>query len=75
MIVRAPWIIPHPGTVREQIALNIDIAPTFLELAGIDPPVQVDGESEVDGIEFAADRGAGAGRPSGIHNPGRRNDC
>ena len=45
MLVRAPSIIPDPGTRRDQIALNIDIAPTFLELAGVDPPDHVDGES------------------------------
>lgn len=45
MIVRAPWLVPDPGTTRQQIALNIDLAPTFLELAGIDPPAQVDGGS------------------------------
>jgi N-acetylglucosamine-6-sulfatase len=45
MIVRAPWIVPDPGAVRDQIALNIDIAPTFLELAGIEPPEHVEGDS------------------------------
>lgn len=47
MIVRAPLLIPNPGERRHQIALNIDIAPTFLELAGVDPPNHVDGESLV----------------------------
>ena len=47
LIVRAPWLIPDPGTRREQIALNIDIAPTFLEMAGVDSPNHVDGESLV----------------------------
>jgi N-acetylglucosamine-6-sulfatase len=47
MIVRAPGLVPDPGTRRDQIALNIDIAPTFLELGGVDPPDHVDGESLV----------------------------
>mgnify|MGYP001823425500 FL=1 len=45
MIVRAPWLVPDPGAVRDQIALNIDVAPTFLDLAGVTPPAYVDGES------------------------------
>jgi len=47
MIVRAPWLVPDPGARRDQIALNIDIAPTFLEMAGVDPPNHLDGESLV----------------------------
>ncbi len=47
LIVRAPSIVGHPGTRRDQIALNIDMAPTFLELAGVDPPDHIDGESLV----------------------------
>ena len=47
LIVRAPWLIPDPGTRREQIALNIDIAPTLLEMADLEPPHHVDGESLV----------------------------
>ncbi|MBI5503514.1 MAG: sulfatase-like hydrolase/transferase, partial [Deltaproteobacteria bacterium] len=43
LIVRAPWLVPDPGTRRRQLALNIDIAPTFLELAGIAPPAWSDG--------------------------------
>ena len=45
LIVRAPRIVPDPGTVRDQIALNIDIAPTLLELAGLNLPKYVEGES------------------------------
>jgi N-acetylglucosamine-6-sulfatase len=44
-IVRAPWIIPDSGVVRSQLALNIDLAPTFLELAGEPIPSEMDGES------------------------------
>ncbi len=44
-IVRAPgWIDDH-GSRRKQMALNIDIAPTLLDLAGIPIPPEMDGES------------------------------
>lgn len=57
LIVRAPRIIRDPGTRRDQIALNIDIAPTFLELAGIDPPKHVEGESLVPILRDAQAKG------------------
>ncbi len=47
LIIRAPWLIKDPGAVRGQMALNIDIAPTFLELAGAAMPGHVDGQSLV----------------------------
>ncbi len=47
LLVRAPWLIPDPGGRRQQIALNLDIAPTLLELAGLPIPQEVDGESLV----------------------------
>ena len=49
--LRVPFIIYDPrasgtaGTVREEIALNIDIAPTFIELAGLSVPQELDGVS------------------------------
>jgi arylsulfatase A-like enzyme len=46
-IIRAPWLIPDPGTRRGQIALNIDIAPTLLEIAEVPIPQEMDGESLV----------------------------
>ncbi len=47
LIVRAPNVVGDPGMVRQQIVLNIDLAPTFLELAGVTVPEDVDGESLV----------------------------
>jgi len=44
-IVRAPGIIPDPGSAREQMACEIDIAPTLLDLAGIPAPANMDGRS------------------------------
>ena len=44
MLVWAPGMI-KPGTVIPQMVLNIDIAPTFLELAGMAKPAQMQGQS------------------------------
>jgi arylsulfatase A-like enzyme len=45
--VRAPWLIPEPESRRPQMALNIDIAPTLLDIAGISLPQDMDGQSLV----------------------------
>jgi len=47
LIVRAPWLVAGPGSLREQFALTIDIAPTILDMAGAAPLDQADGESLV----------------------------
>ena len=44
-IVQAPWLVNDPGTRRDQMVLNIDIAPTFMTLAGLEPPSNMDGKS------------------------------
>ena len=44
-IVRAPTLVGNPGTRREQMILNIDIAPTIRNLAGAAIPDDMDGES------------------------------
>src|SRR5439155_7803142 len=46
LLVRYPKLV-NPGTKIDQLALNIDIAPTFLELAGAKPPSDVRGRSLV----------------------------
>jgi arylsulfatase A-like enzyme len=48
--IRIPFLIRYPkliagGSRREQIALNIDLAPTILELAGVQPFERMDGKS------------------------------
>ena len=50
--IRMPLLVRYPrlikaGTVRDQFALNIDLAPTLLELAGLTSPSTVEGRSLV----------------------------
>ncbi len=46
MLMRYPRLI-KPGSIREQMALNIDIAPTLYELTGVEPHVPIHGKSLV----------------------------
>lgn len=46
LLVRYPLLRPEPGEVTE-LALNIDLAPTVAELAGVAVPDDVDGQSLV----------------------------
>ena len=48
--IRMPFIIRYPrlikaGTVSEDLCINIDLAPTILELAGLNPPETMQGKS------------------------------
>ncbi len=44
-IVRFPGVIPDPGRRADQMVLNIDVAPTLLEAAGVPVPAETEGES------------------------------
>ena len=46
LLMRYPKLI-KPGTVRDEFALNIDLAPTLLSLAGTSLPVSIQGRSLV----------------------------
>lgn len=46
MLVRYPRVVA-PGSVCDDLALNVDFAPTFLELAGLDVPDGMQGTSLV----------------------------
>lgn len=43
-LVRYPALV-EPGSACDEIVLNVDVAPTFLELAGVDVPDEVQGRS------------------------------
>lgn len=50
--IRMPLLIRYPaavkaGTVRDEFALNIDLAPTLLQLAGVSVPPNMEGHSLV----------------------------
>ncbi|MBC8163353.1 MAG: sulfatase [Roseiflexaceae bacterium] len=49
--IRVPLLVRGPGVsagvVRRELVSNIDLAPTFAEIAGLTPPAQVDGRSLV----------------------------
>jgi len=44
-IVKAPGFIDRPGQRAEQMILNIDLAPTLLEMAGVPVPDEMEGQS------------------------------
>jgi N-acetylglucosamine-6-sulfatase len=44
LVIQLPTLV-KPGTEVRQVVANIDIAPTFLELAGLKPPANMDGQS------------------------------
>ena len=46
LIIRYPGTI-KPGTISNQIVSNVDFAPTFLEIAGLTTPKEIQGKSMV----------------------------
>lgn len=48
--IRVPWLVHYPrmikpGTVFDQMVLNVDLVPTIMDFAGIDKPGYVQGRS------------------------------
>jgi arylsulfatase A-like enzyme len=60
LVVRAPWLTPDPGMRRKQLSLNIDIAPTLLDIAGIPVPREMDGQSLLPILETPGKKGRNA---------------
>jgi N-acetylglucosamine-6-sulfatase len=50
-IVRAPGIVDKPGRRADQMILNIDLAPSLLEMAGLPVPDRMEGESFVPALK------------------------
>ena len=46
-IIRCPWLIKDPGRKADQMVLNVDLAQSLLEVAGITVPDNMEGESFV----------------------------
>ncbi|MBU2547825.1 MAG: sulfatase [Proteobacteria bacterium] len=44
-IVRAPGLVDRPGRRAGQMVLNIDLAPSLLDMAGLTPPGDMQGQS------------------------------
>ncbi len=61
MVMRYPGVI-RPGTIVKDPVMNIDIAPTFLELAKTKSSPGIQGKSFLDIV-----KGNGSPRPSGIY--------
>lgn len=52
LLMRFPKLI-EPGSERDQLVLNIDIAPTLYDLAGVEAPITLHGKSLLPVIEDA----------------------
>ncbi|CAH0600424.1 unnamed protein product [Chrysodeixis includens] len=71
-LVRGPGV--EPGTVVDDIVLNIDLAPTFLDMGGVEPPAHMDGRSLLPLLQPRRRRHAAAHWPDTflVESSGRR---
>jgi N-acetylglucosamine-6-sulfatase len=53
-IVKAPHQVKNPGRIAEQMVLNVDLAPSLLDLAGLEVPGQMQGQSFKSLLQSAA---------------------
>ena len=56
-IVRCPWLIKDPGRRADQMVLNIDLAPSLLEVAGLAVPQHMEGTSFAPVLKSASSPG------------------
>jgi arylsulfatase A-like enzyme len=56
-IVRAPGIVEDPGRRADPMILNIDLAPSLIEMAGLPPPDGMEGQSFVPVLKSRASPG------------------
>lgn len=54
LIIRAPGVVATPGLVVEAFTENVDVAPTLLDLAGVEPSDFCDGASLRDFLETSS---------------------
>ncbi|MFP4477084.1 MAG: sulfatase [Desulfatibacillaceae bacterium] len=59
-IVRHPKSVRRPGTAADQMVLNVDLAPSLLEMAGLPVPRDMQGESFVPYLKNRRKRGRDA---------------
>lgn len=85
--LRVPFLIRYPklitpGSVREELVLNIDVAPTLLDLAGVESIIPMHGKSisaPVAEYQCAVERGipgrifSRESRPKNLHLAGGSN--
>jgi N-acetylglucosamine-6-sulfatase len=57
LIVRCPWLVRDPGQRRSQMVLNVDFAPTFLDIGGVAVPEEMEGQSLLPILEDRDARG------------------
>ncbi|XP_023940164.2 extracellular sulfatase SULF-1 homolog [Bicyclus anynana] len=71
-LVRGPGV--EPGTVVDDIVLNIDLAPTFLDMGGVASPAHMDGRSLLPLLQPRRRRAANAHWPDTflVESSGRR---
>jgi arylsulfatase A-like enzyme len=69
-IVHWPVGLGRPGETRHHYVHAIDVAPTILELVGIDPPATINGvpQTPFDGFSLAASMAAGGGPGPEVHH-------
>lgn len=59
-MLRAPGLVVKPGRRAEQMALNIDVGPTMLDIAGVEIPSSMQGMSLLPAIRSGAAPGRSA---------------